>query len=419
MVTDRPFIETTYLRLFVLLSILIGSSGCGSLFGPEQPNEPPPTRAAAPTFTPTDIPIPQAELSEDSPIITESDTGPSNSNESSETEANEGESAGVKTVGALLQSASPTSGAEDESANESLPNADQPVTDNSSVESSTLAAELSTEPSAVVIGEIVNVRRGPSTAYDIVGSATANEQFPLMGRNELGDWWQVCCFSGEEPGWLYGPLVQTQNAESVPVAANIPPPPTPVPTAIPVAAEPTPPPIEEAVTEEPTTAPPSPAVITDSGGTAGNFDPNAQFHIVHYHVRGFDENNGGIFNNGGQHMVFITVLDENGNGIDGAVVKDVLADSFNVVTGNKGPGRTEFEMFWEPYKLTVASIPSGPVTSQISNQMNTAKPHIPDIIGKLGPADHEYAICPTPDDRCEPPFFHAHWSYEITFQKVK
>ena len=59
------------------------------------------------------------------------------------------------------------------------------------------------------------------------------------------------------------------------------------------------------------------------------------------------------------------------------------------------------------------------MTSQISNQMNTAKPHIPDVIGKLGPPDHEYAICPTPDDRCEPPFFHAHWSYEITFQKVK
>ena len=89
------------------------------------------------------------------------------------------------------------------------------------------------------------------------------------------------------------------------------------------------------------------------------------------------------------------------------------------MTGSKGPGRAEFEMFWEPYKLYVASIPSGPVTSQVSNQMNTAKPHIPDIVGKLGPPENEYAICPTIDDRCEPPFFHAHWSYAIAFQKVK
>ena len=118
-------------------------------------------------------------------------------------------------------------------------------------------------------------------------------------------------------------------------------------------------------------------------------------------------------------FIFINVLDENGQGINGAVVKDALADIFSIVTGSKGPGRTEFEMFWEPYKLYVASIPSGPVTSQISNQMNTAKPHIPDIVGIMGPADNEYAICPTIDDRCEPPFFHAHWSYEVTFQKVK
>ena len=206
-----------------------------------------------------------------------------------------------------------------------------------------------------------------------------------------------------------------------PPPTPIPPPPTPIPpTAIPSQPTPVPPtavPSPVPVMVEPT-APPAPVEPPAHSGTAGNFDPTAEFQIVRYHVRGFDENNGGIFNNGAQHMIFITVLDENGNGIDGAVVKDVLANDFSIVTGNKGPGKTEFEMFWEPYKLTVASIPSGPVTSQISNQMNTAKPHIPDIIGKMGGADHEYAICPTIDDRCEPPFFHAHWSYEITFQKV-
>jgi hypothetical protein len=76
-------------------------------------------------------------------------------------------------------------------------------------------------------------------------------------------------------------------------------------------------------------------------------------------------------------------------------------------------------MDWDPYKLYVANDPAGPVTSQISNQMNNPHPHLPDVIGKLGPPDNEYAICPTRDDRCTPPFYHAHWSYEITFQRVR
>jgi hypothetical protein len=113
------------------------------------------------------------------------------------------------------------------------------------------------------------------------------------------------------------------------------------------------------------------------------------------------------------------VLDQSGNSVDGAIIKNAVADNLNVVTGSKGPGTAEIKMDWDPYKLYVAADPAGAVTSQVSNQMNNPFPHIPDVVGKLGPVDNEYAICPTVDDRCSPPFYHAHWSYEITFQKVK
>jgi hypothetical protein len=135
-------------------------------------------------------------------------------------------------------------------------------------------------------------------------------------------------------------------------------------------------------------------------------------------VLGEGENNGGIFNSGGQHLIFLTVLDANGNGIDGAIVKDANGSALEVVTGSKGPGKAEITMEWDPYKLYVAADPGGPTTSEISNQMNTANPHIPDIVGKLGSLDNEYSVCPTPDVRCEPPFYSVHFSYEITFQKV-
>jgi hypothetical protein len=114
----------------------------------------------------------------------------------------------------------------------------------------------------------------------------------------------------------------------------------------------------------------------------------------------------------------LTVLDENGNGLDGAVVKDANGSDLEVVTGSKGPGKAEISMEWDPYKLFVAADPGGPTTSEVSNQMNTAFPHIPDVVGKLGSIDNEYSVCPTIEVRCEPPFYNVHFSYEITFQKM-
>lgn len=269
--------------------------------------------------------------------------------------------------------------------------------------------QIITEPILTVVDDLVNVRQGPSTVYGLLGSVSAGQQFPLLGRNEQGDWWQVCCFDDDQPGWVFGALVEVENIDGLATITDLPALPTTTTTPIPV------------VVEEPTSEPQAEDTAPSSAasGTAGNFDPNAQFHIVHYRAIGYGENNGGIFNNGGQHMIFVNVVDENGQGIDGAVVKDAVNDKLNLVMGSKGPGRAEFEMFGEKFKLYVAATPSGPVTSQVSNQMDTVYPHLPDIIGKLGSADDERAICPTADDRCEPPFYHAHWSYEITFQKVK
>lgn len=192
--------------------------------------------------------------------------------------------------------------------------------------------------------------------------------------------------------------VPTEEPTDTPVPEE----PTPTETPVP---KPTDTPVPEAAPAEPTATPEPPA-------------PEEAYQIVHYKVLGDGENNGGIFNKGGQHLIFLTVLDENGQGLDGAVVKDANGSSLEVVTGSKGPGKAELSMEWEPYKLFVAADPGGPTTSQVSNQMNNAFPHIPDVVGKLGPADNPASVCPTVDFQCEPPFYSVHFSYEITFQKV-
>ncbi len=120
-----------------------------------------------------------------------------------------------------------------------------------------------------------------------------------------------------------------------------------------------------------------------------------------------------------QHLIFLTVLDQNGNGVDGTVVRNLVGDKSEVTTGNKGPGKAEITMYYEPFKLTVASDPSGPVTSQVSNQMGLIFPHLPDLVGKLGDVNYEYGACPTLEIKCQWPLSAIHFSYEITFQKVK
>ena len=360
--------NTIKLALASLL-LLLSLSGCGSLSGSDP--TPTPTKTLLPPFTLTPRATDTPELS--TPTA-------------------------VPQVQATTAPATPASEPSPTSPPEPTATVVEPAP------TATPTAEM--VPSLVVTSDTINVRAGPGTAYAKVGVASLGDTFEVTARNEQGDWWQVCCFDGQ-PGWLFGDLVDLQHVDAVAVAEAIPAPPEPTATPVPAATAPPP----------SNLVPGQPSV--DNSTTAGNLDPSAQYQIVHYHVRGFGENNGGIFNKGGQHHIFLTVLDENGNGLDGVVVKDAVGDKLNVVTGSKGPGKAEIEMDWDPYKLYVNADPTGLVTSQVSNQMNTAHPHTPDIVGRLGPVDNEYAICPTPDDRCTPPFYHAHFSYEITFQKVR
>lgn len=363
----------------VLLALLL--SGCGFFASGEQPAEPtgPPVRSLTPvaTFTPTTV------AAQPTPISPPPTPPP---------------------LPAVAPAAAPVSAALTTTTS---------ITPAQAVTAT--VAPAGAEARLIVTSDLVNIRSGPATTFDLVGTAITGETFPITAKNGQGDWWQICCVNNQ-PGWVFGELARVENVETVAIAADLP---TPAPAAIipTTAAGPESTPTGASAPSAPPTPPPAAASAPFGEGSAGNPDPNAQYQIVHFKVLGLNENNGGIRDSSAQHHIFLTVLDAAGNGVNGAVVRNAVGEKLDVTTGDKGPGKAEITMYWEPFKLYVVSDPSGPVTSQVSSQMGLAFPHLPDIVGKLGGLDYEYATCPTLEIKCQWPIQAVHFSYEITFQK--
>ncbi|MEZ4708967.1 MAG: SH3 domain-containing protein [Caldilineaceae bacterium] len=113
--------------------------------------------------------------------------------------------------------------------------AEQPAATQPPAEEPTATA-TPVQAQAVVNIQQLNVRGGPSTANNIIGSADAGQSFPVTGKNQAGDWWEID-FNGQR-GWVFGQLVTTQNVESVALAQVIPTAPPATPTPIPPPTQP-------------------------------------------------------------------------------------------------------------------------------------------------------------------------------------
>ena len=70
----------------------------------------------------------------------------------------------------------------------------------------------------VEITEIINVRSGPGTDYDVIGQGGPGARYRVIGRNLAGDWWEID-YDGQT-GWVLGELVATHNAGEVAVVAE-------------------------------------------------------------------------------------------------------------------------------------------------------------------------------------------------------
>lgn len=196
--------------------------------------------------------------------------------------------------------------------------------------------------------------------------------------------------------------IPTETPTATPTATPLPPTPTAEPTDTPTP--------EPSATPIPPTATPRPAQPTAPPAPTNTPVPQVDFKIAELRVLGEGENNGGTAQ-GGQYIIFITVLDAAGNPIDGAQI--VNADQqypISLVSGEKGPGKAEITMYAELFRLKVASVNGQPVSSEVTTKLGLRNMDPSLLVGKLGDVCTTVENCPTWPAR--------HFSYVLTFQKT-
>lgn len=254
-------------RRFVALAALCSAlllAGCGGLGGAEA--TPLPTRTPLPTFTATPEGGAPVENIPPSDAAAEATQPPA-------------EVAQPPAEAAAPPAAAPVTATQTTTSTQPVTDTDQVVINTPApAQTPTAAAPAAPVAAQVTTNDIVNIRSGPGTGYSLVGSAQVGEKFPVTGKNQAGDWWQIN-YNGQT-GWIFGQLVTASGTEGVAVAQNIPALPTPAPaTATPV-PQPTQPPAAAAPTQPPAAAAPTTAPVQASDnlpyalGGSVNCQPN-------------------------------------------------------------------------------------------------------------------------------------------------
>jgi uncharacterized repeat protein (TIGR01451 family) len=98
-------------------------------------------------------------------------------------------------------------------------------------------------PRGTVAAVSLNVREAASTSAALLGKLGNGTAVTLLGRNDAGDWWLICCApGGAGNGWVAAQFIATDAAEAVLAALPVttgrdtPAAATPAPAATPVAA---------------------------------------------------------------------------------------------------------------------------------------------------------------------------------------
>lgn len=192
-------------------------------------------------------------------------------------------------------------------------------------------------------------------------------------------------------------------ATATPVPTDTPLPtdtPPPSPTSIPTDT-PLPPPPTDTPMPAPTDTPaPSPPTDTPA--------PAVDFKVVEQRILSPEENKGGK-DSGGDHLIFITVIDANGAPLDGVVLREVSTTGDELISGNKGPGKTEFLMGGGgTFAFIVVGEKDGQVyTSETTHQLSLVNPVLDDLVAA--------GYCPDVGTCQNHPW---HWSYVVTFQRT-
>ncbi len=249
----------------------------------------------------------------------------------------------------------------------------------------------------VISDSAINLRSGPGRAYPVIGQMRAGQELPIIGRNASGDWWQLA-WQGQAQAWVAGTVVSVLGPiDTVAVAQNIPAPP-PQPTAAP----------------RPTAAPQPPA-----GPTAAP-KPSTEFVVQSLRLRSVGEDSQRC--DGGDHNIFVTVVDAAGNAMDNVRVREIFTGQIQV-TGvqGKGSGRVQFDIYRGGGGQIEIVNGADERISDVSRGMSDDWPDF-DLMKAAG-----YCNCkPHPDDAsCEADlrnktylFAVGHYAYEVVFRRT-
>ncbi len=242
--------------------------------------------------------------------------------------AREGASSGVPAAVAMA----PTATATQVPTDTPVPPTETPTPEPTATPTSTSAPEPTATGTATPVSQPqasttspINVRSGPGTVYPVVAQLQPGRPVDILGRSGDRAWWQVLLPNGSE-GWVAASVVDvTGPVDSVAVAVNIPPAPTQAP--------------------QPTAAP-QPTIAPAPQPTQPPAQPSGGYALTGFRLRPIGSDAQRC--DGGDHNIFVTVLDAGGAPINGVRVSYDGDDVYPIrVTGDqgKGPGRVEWDLY--------------------------------------------------------------------------
>ncbi len=193
--------------------------------------------------------------------------------------------------------------------------------------------------------------------------------------------------------------------------------PTPVPTEAPTDT-PTPVPTETTVpatdTPIPPTVPPAPPTNTpEPTPTPEPTKPPVDFVVAEAFMLPNPQYNSCP----GWHNIFVTVVDANGNALDGAIVEDTYGAAPPHTAGDKGPGKLEYDLWNNGFSLKVTKNPDGsPVSSEATPKLSSWDEDIPDEWLVQANYCKDMADCAARKSNNQ--LCRGHYSYQVTFKRT-
>jgi hypothetical protein len=201
----------------------------------------------------------------------------------------------------------------------------------------------------------------------------------------------------------------TPTATITPLPTDAPPTDTPVP----VPDQPTETPVPPTDTPAPPPTPGPPTNTPAPTDTPTPVPPAVDFRLVTQRMYSLEENGACR----GMHQIFVTVIDAAGNPLDGVAVEDTFQAVPPHTSGEKGPGKLEYDLWKNGFALRVIKKQDGsPATSDVTAKLSSVDADIPNewlVQGGYCESDADCSTRKSINQLCL-----GHYSYEVVFQRT-